>query len=224
MHYYAQAIFNIRREQGRLAEIEDAVRSFVGLYPAIPAWRAALAFLLAELGRLDEAREAFEVLAGEGFDALPRDANWLIGVTLLAEVCGALGDGERAGALYELLEPYAGRNVIVGRAATCNGSASRLLGILAAASGRWELAERHFADALAMHERMGTRPWQARTLVVVGGDAAGARRPGRRGPRARAAGRRRVLADALGMDVLAERTRALVPAGPGGPGGAPARA
>ena len=56
MHYYAQAIFNIRREQGRLAEIEDAVRRFIELYPAIPAWRAALTLLLLELGREDEAR------------------------------------------------------------------------------------------------------------------------------------------------------------------------
>ena len=39
--------------------------------------------------------------------------------------------GRRARApaeLYRLLEPYAGRNVVVGRNATCNGSASRLLG------------------------------------------------------------------------------------------------
>ena len=41
LHYYAQAMFNIRREQGRLAEVEGAVRGFIELYPAIPAWRAA---------------------------------------------------------------------------------------------------------------------------------------------------------------------------------------
>ena len=39
LHYYAQAMFNIRREQGRLAEVEGAVRGFIELYPAIPAWR-----------------------------------------------------------------------------------------------------------------------------------------------------------------------------------------
>ena len=101
MHYYAQAIFNIRREQGRLAEIEDAVRRFIELYPAIPAWRAGLALLLVELGRPDEARSELDVLAADGLDAFPRDANWLIGITLMAEVCGALGDARRAEALYE---------------------------------------------------------------------------------------------------------------------------
>ena len=135
-------------------------------------------------------------------------------------MCGALGDAERAEALYALLEPYARRNVVVGRAATCNGSASRLLGILAAAMGRWEPAERHFADALAMHERMESRPWRARTLLAWA-EMLQARRA--RGDKARA---RELLADvvveadALGMAAVAERARALVPAGPAGPGGA----
>ena len=207
---YWQAMFNIRREQGRLAEVEPSVRRFIDLYPMLKAWRAALALLLVELGRVDEAREEFSALAGED---MPRDANWLIGVTLLAEVCGALGDGERAEPLYALLEPYAGRNVVVGRAATCNGAASRLLGTLAAAMREWELAEGHFIDALAMHERMGARPWAARTQLAYA-EMLLARR--RRGDKARA---RELLADAvltadaLGMRCFALRARELAPAG-----------
>ena len=207
---YWQAMFNIRREQGRLAEVEPSVRRFIDLYPMLKAWRAALALLLVELGRVDEAREEFSALAGED---MPRDANWLIGVTLLAEVCGALGDGERAEPLYALLEPYAGRNVVVGRAATCNGAASRLLGTLAAAMREWELAEGHFIDALAMHERMGARPWVARTQLAYA-EMLLARR--RRGDKARA---RELLADAvltadaLGMRCFALRARELAPAG-----------
>jgi DNA-binding SARP family transcriptional activator/tetratricopeptide (TPR) repeat protein len=213
MHYYAQAMFNIRREQGRLAEVEDAVRGFIELYPAIPAWRAALALLALELRRPDEARAEFEALHAGGFAALPRDANWLICVTLLAEVCGRLGDADGAGELYGLLKSYAGRNVVVGRAATCNGSASRLLGILATARAEWELAEHHFAAALAMHERMGARPWIAHTQLAMAEMLLARRCPGDE-----AAARERladaiVLADALGMVALAERARALVPAG-----------
>ena len=214
---YAQAMFNIRREQGRLAEVEPAVRRFIDIYPALVAWRAALALLLVELDRVDEARTEFELLAA---DELPRDANWLIGVTLLAEVCGELGDGARAEGLYALLEPYTGRNVLVGRAATCNGSASRLLGILAGAMRAWELAEAHFIDALAMHERMGARPWVARTQLAYAEMLLTRRRRGDRG-RARelldaAAG----TADALGMAVVAARARAFAPAA-GGAVGAP---
>jgi DNA-binding SARP family transcriptional activator len=207
---YAQAIFNIRREQGRLAEVEPAVRRFIDLYPALVAWRAGLALLLMEVDRVDEARAEFELLAAED---MPRDANWLIGVTLLAEVCGELGDGARAEGLYSLLEPYAGRNVLVGRAATCNGSASRLLGILAGSMRAWELAEGHFIDAMTMHEHMDARPWTARTQLAYA-EMLLARR--RRGDGARA---RELLADAvstadaLGMAVVAARARTLAAEG-----------
>jgi DNA-binding SARP family transcriptional activator/tetratricopeptide (TPR) repeat protein len=209
-NYYAMALYNIRREQGRLGELEGAVRRFIEMYPAIPAWRCTLALLLMELGRPDEARGVFEALAAPGFDALPRDANWLIAVTLLAEVCGALGDAARAAVLHRMLEPYAGRNVVVGRAATCNGAAARLLGILAATMGDWDAAERRFDEADALHAAMGARPWIAHTQLARGamllarGDAADH-------PRVRALlGDAIVLADALGMVSVAARARHLV--------------
>jgi DNA-binding SARP family transcriptional activator len=207
---YAQALFNIRREQGRLGEVEPAVRGLIEAYPMLVAWRAALALMLIELGRTGEARAEFEALP---LDDLPRDANWLIGTTLLAEVCGALGDGARAEGLYAALEPYAGRNVVVGRAATCNGAASRLLGTLAAAMRSWELAEGHFISALAMHQRMGARPWFARTQLAYAEMLLTRRQ---RGDKARAhelLADAVVIADALGMPVVAERARALMPDG-----------
>jgi hypothetical protein len=155
----------------------------------------------------------FEGVAADGFDALPRDANWLIAVTLLAEVCGALGDAERAGELHELLAPYAGRNVLVGRAASCNGSASRLLGILASALGRWDEAERRFADARKMHVRMGARPWLARTELAWAEMLLSRGAPGdHRVARERLA-EGIVIADALGMVAVAEHARALVAGG-----------
>ena len=38
--------------------------------------------------------------------------------------------------------------------------------ILAAAMREWECAEGHFISALAMHERMGAKPWVARTQLA----------------------------------------------------------
>ncbi|WP_028059144.1 ATP-binding protein [Candidatus Solirubrobacter pratensis] len=212
LHYYAQSMFNIRREQGRLAEVEGAVRGFIELYPALPGWRCALALVMVELGRPDEARAEFERLAANHFADIPRDANWLIGITLLAEVCGALQDGPRAAELYSLLLPYAGRNVVVGRNATNNGCASRLLGVLAAAQGEWDLAERHFEEAQKMHAHMGARPWHARTqvayaeMLLARGRADDVARAGEMLADAI------LVADALGMVVLAEHARSLVPA------------
>jgi DNA-binding SARP family transcriptional activator len=208
-HYHAQAMFTIRREQGRLAELEGPTRELADRYPAVPAWRAALALLELETGRPEAARASFEAIAADGFARLPVDANWLIAVTLLAEVCAGLGDARRARELSALLAPYADRNVVVGRATTVNGSASRPLGALAAVQRRWTTAERHFARALAMHERMGAAPWWVRTqlswaemLLARGrsGDLAEARE------RLEAA---LAQAQALGMTAVADRAREL---------------
>ena len=57
------------------------VRRMVEEYPAIPAWRLALISFLAEADRLEEARVEYEPIVARGFDALPLDANWLVGIT-----------------------------------------------------------------------------------------------------------------------------------------------
>jgi len=108
----------------------------------------------------DEGREHFELLASGGFD-LPLDWTWLTGMTLLADTCALLGDQLRADMLYDRLLPFAHQLVVVGIGQFCLGSASRSLAVLAAATRRWDDAEGHFEEALAVNERIG-----ARTLVV----------------------------------------------------------
>jgi hypothetical protein len=44
-----------------------------------------------------------------------------------------------------------------------------LLGILAATAGRRREGQRHFQAALAAHERLGARPWQAPTAQAYAG-------------------------------------------------------
>ena len=74
-----------------------------------------------------------------------------------------LGDAARSRRLYGMLLPYDGLNVTAGRAAASYGPVARVLALLAATDGRLDDAERHFADALAMSDRMGDRPFAART-------------------------------------------------------------
>ena len=65
-----------------------------------------------------------------------------------------------------------------------------------------------------MHVRMGARPWLRADPAGVGGDAAGARpSPATTRPRRELLAEAIVIADALGMVVLAERARALVAGG-----------
>jgi tetratricopeptide (TPR) repeat protein len=132
-------------------------------FPAIPGLRTALAFLYGEIGRESDARTQFEQVAAKNFTDMVRDQGWLGSMTNLSQVAFFLKDKERARLLYELLLPYAGRNAIVGSANDCFGAVARYLGLLATTMERWDEAARHFADALAMNERVGARLFVAHT-------------------------------------------------------------
>src|SRR5262249_50420910 len=158
----AQLVWSYR-EQGRLQELETAVQDFVAQSPSMPAWRSALASLYCDLGREVEARHEFERLAANDFADLPRDNSWLIGITLLGEVCAFLSDRSRAATLYNLLVPYAGHNAVSGGdAVVCTGPVSRILGLLTGTLERWDEAAQHFEAALTMARRIGARALLAR--------------------------------------------------------------
>ena len=154
-------MFWVRREQGRLAELESRLEDLAGRYPWT-AWPIVLAWLYADLGR-EAARSAFERLAANDFADLPRYGYWLNGLALLAETCARLGDARRAALLHELLLPYGERYIVSVTAAVCRGSARRYLGLLATAMTRWEEAAQHFEAALERNARIGARPWLAHT-------------------------------------------------------------
>jgi len=156
-------MFTLRREQGRLQELEPAVRYFVQQHTTAAAWRPGLALIYSELGRTREARTEFEHLARHDFTDLPRDALWMASMTYLTNVCTFLGDTARAAILYELLLPYAERAVVIGNAVACYGAMSRYLGALATTLGHWDTAAQHFEAALTMNARMEARPWLAHT-------------------------------------------------------------
>jgi len=156
-------MFALRREQGRLTEVEPAVRFFVQQQTAVAAWRPGLALIYAELGRVEEARLEFEQLAKHDFSDLPHDSLWMGTMTYLADVCTFLGDRARADTLYQILVPFAGRNAVMGGGSASYGALSRYLGALATTLARRDDAAQHFENALAMDARMGARPWLAHT-------------------------------------------------------------
>jgi tetratricopeptide (TPR) repeat protein len=160
---FGAQMFTLRREQGGLRELEPLLRRFLQNPANGRAWRPGLALIYAELGRAEEARTEFEGLAANNFSDILRDANWLVSLVYLADVCMFLEDSGRAPLLYELLLPYQHNNVLIASGSACYGAASRYLGALAATLARWNEAERHFQDALAMNRRMGARPWLAHT-------------------------------------------------------------
>jgi DNA-binding SARP family transcriptional activator len=159
---YRINLFVLRREQGRLQEIEELIRHSVDEHAGYRCFRALVPLLEWELGREDEARRAFDELAAADLVKLPRDSEWLFSLSVLAEVAAHLQDRDRAAILYGLLLPYARLNASNSGAGAI-GSVSRYLGILASTMSRWDDAQSHFEDALAMNERMGARPWLAHT-------------------------------------------------------------
>jgi hypothetical protein len=65
--------------------------------------------------------------------------------------------------LYDQLLPLAAQVRVMAVVLSCVGSYGYYRGLLASCLGRWEDAGRHFADALAMNERLGARPYVVRT-------------------------------------------------------------
>ena len=197
-------MFTLRREQGRLRELEPAVRYFVQQHTAA-AWRPGLALIYSELGRTREARTEFEYLARHDFTDLPRDALWMASMTYLTDVCTFLGDTARAAILYQLLLPYTERTVVIGNAVACYGAMSRYLGALATTMGYWGTAAQHFEDALAMNARMEAWPWLAHTQYAYATMLLARSQPGDHDKATTLLDLALVTARELGMRALEER-------------------
>ena len=159
---YRLAMFLMRREQGRLGEIEALMRDAVDAYPGYRSFRCFIPLLELELGRSAEARRAFDALAADAFAALPRDSEWLFCLCVLAEVAARLGDRSAAEVLHRLLSPYAAVNAMAAGEVML-GPVARFAGILATVLGRHDDAARQLEAALAIDVRIGARPWLAHT-------------------------------------------------------------
>ena len=159
---YAGHMFQLRREQGRLLEVEGLVERAARELSWYPMFRCALAAVHVDLGREPQARAAFMALASGDFETINFDNCWIFNLSLLSEVAHALGDQAAAAVLYERLLPFARRNAFAWSEG-CVGSTSRALGLLATLLARGDDAQRHFEDALAHNRHMGARTWLAHT-------------------------------------------------------------
>jgi hypothetical protein len=146
----------IRWDQGRLAEMEAPITDLATRFPAMPVLRCMRALVLWHSGRGDEAAAELAQLCW--------DQLWLGSVTTLAELAILLSDHAHATFLYDLLLPYAERTVMMG-VPNCMGAAATYLGGLAALTGRPKEARQHFANGLAINERLGIRPFLVRTQL-----------------------------------------------------------
>ncbi|MEA2316306.1 MAG: hypothetical protein QOD44_495 [Solirubrobacteraceae bacterium] len=219
-------LFSLRRAQGRLGELEDAVRQFADSLPAMPAWRCALAVLYLDDGREGEARRELEHLASRGFGDVPRDNVWMLTMALLAELCEGLEDGERAAQVQTLLEPFARRNV-VSPEGIFGGPVTRYLALCAAAQGDWDSAREHMVAARSAAERLSLGPMLALLALDEARILARRNGPGDAEAACRLLAEARERSGAIGVPVIGpklERVERQVGATPGEGSGAAAAA
>jgi tetratricopeptide (TPR) repeat protein len=156
----AQLLY-LRWWQGRLNELAPAVEGFAAGYPAMPAWRCALALIRRELEDREGARDA---LASIAIDQLPHDTIWLVAMTFLAEAAAWAKETAVAARLEALLRPFA-ELVAVSPDVACLGPVSRLLGLLVAAQGRPGEAAQLFERGIEQCRQLGAPPLIALTQI-----------------------------------------------------------
>jgi class 3 adenylate cyclase len=152
----------VYREQGRLAELEPATRRIATAATAVPSWKAGYAWLLAEIGRLDDARAVLLELLDDPLiereDVVRRYLR-----CALAETAVRTGPLSAIESIAELLaDEDDGGNVLLGNAAY-HGCVDRYIGIVALALDRAAEAVARHESAVAAHEAMRSPPWAARS-------------------------------------------------------------
>jgi len=165
-------LFTIRREQGRADELSSDDQTIrppgagdAGFEVYARAARWQIPFALSEQGRSQEAHRSFVELM-ERLEELPpenaRNAR-LASLASLVDVCASVGDAAAAAQLLPLVRPYEDQWVVIGFGAICGASVHNMLGMLEGVLGHQDVAEGHFATALAEHDRERAVVAQART-------------------------------------------------------------
>jgi DNA-binding SARP family transcriptional activator len=211
--YHRLQLCALRRENGRLAELEQTVQRSITEQPTYPVWRCVLTHLHAVAGNISRATDEFDALVSDNFASLPVDEEWTFGMSLLSEVGVALGKLPEVQALYERLTPYS-RLVAYGAPEVSTGAVSRYLGKLASSMSLWDEAKEHFGHALQLNARLEAKPWLARTQVDYARMLRARGSPGDRDHSGQLVAQAVATFRALGMQSHADRASKVEPSAP----------
>ena len=161
---YASNAFRVfvaleRGEVGVLDELSPQWRRAV----RFPVQKFATARNLLALGLEAEARALFDAGAAQ-FAAHPMDYQWLPSAVVFSDLACRFEARAAAELLYPRLQPFASQLAVAGAGPpiVIEGSVSLRLGMLARLLGKEE-APRLFEEAIATHDRLGSRPYSARS-------------------------------------------------------------
>jgi DNA-binding CsgD family transcriptional regulator len=133
----------------------------------LPIFLAHAGLIMWEAGETDRAHRYFERLRPV-VATLPEDGMWLAVVLEAGELATRLGDTATAELCLDRATPYAAHFIAGGSGSVrCDGSVSRVLGVIAAALGRADEAERRLTDAVAMEDRIGALPYRVLSEIAL---------------------------------------------------------
>jgi AAA ATPase domain len=197
--------WDLRDGQGRLGELAGVPLDMFP-DPDSPQARGLRALALLAAGDRAQAAQVAGPVFEDGPDRIPRNHQFLLAAAFAAELVAGLGTGPAAGQLYQALLPFAGQAVVSGAAICFRGSVAHHLGVLAAALDRPVEAAAHLERAVAVHERLGARPWALRSRYELA--RLRLAEPGQRDAAAAALAGLGAEAERLGMAGLARDARA----------------
>jgi DNA-binding SARP family transcriptional activator len=172
-------LYSVRRAQGRLDELREAIARIDQATPELPYFGCLLIQLELETDRSDVARERFERIASADFMDIPRNILWIGTVALLAEAAAALNDHIAITRLDSLLEPYDSQH-ITGVNGIYLGPAAYFRGLLALSSHQLGAARSHLERAKVLSRQVEAWPSLAYAslslarLAITEGDIPGA--------------------------------------------------
>lgn len=166
--FFAEAVTDLRelddaRRRRRSAELTQLAERF----PRVFVWRCASLLTDLQTYSAGVVSGRPHALADELLAQPERDGHWLVGCCLVAEATAQLGDVELAKSLEAALRPFADTLAVAGRVGAFRGSVSYPLGLLALTLGVPDLAVADLERAVARHDRMGARPFNARSLTAL---------------------------------------------------------
>jgi hypothetical protein len=159
---FAGGLLEIRRHQGRLAEVEEALAGAVS-QSGLRVLRAKVAGLYCELGRNDAARTLLDADATNEFADFRYEITWLNSMTTYAEVAARLDHHDAARHLYQRLVPWHDQVAFVFYGT--NGAVAHYLGMLATTRHDHDAAQIHFTEAMQIHRALRAPYWIASTQL-----------------------------------------------------------
>jgi len=152
----------IRRVQGREAELCEQTARMSAKYPGVRTLRGSLAWLLTASNRNDEARAILDDLLAD-LPSMPIDRVWAPMLAHCTEAAAQIGHTATVRAVVPLLGPFADQWIFNG--GNTDGPIALVLATARTALADYDHAEADFELALAMAEHADSPYWAARTQL-----------------------------------------------------------